>query len=85
MPFAAGNPDFAKTAAQRDQREKQYLASFPFDPALMDVFYTKWTSGLPLFQRTRGILRTFAVALRDAESWDSSPIAGVSILLSRPG
>jgi hypothetical protein len=79
------NPDFAKTAAQRDQREKQYLASFPFDPALMDVFYTKWTSGLPLFQRTRGILRTFAVALRDAESWDSSPIAGVSILLSRPG
>lgn len=79
------NPDFAKTPAQRDQREKQYLASFPFDPALMDVFYTKWTSGLPLFQRTRGILRTFAVALRDAESWDTSPIAGVSILLSKPG
>jgi hypothetical protein len=79
------NPDFAKTPAQRDVREKQYLASFPFDPALMDVFYVKWTSGLPLFQRTRGILRTFAVALRDAEAWDTSPIAGVSILLSKPG
>ena len=51
----------------------------------MDVFYVKWTSGLPLFQRTRGILRTFAVALRDAEAWDTSPISGVSILLSKPG
>ncbi len=80
------NPaEYAKTPELRDRREQQYLASFPFDPALMDVFYTKWTSGLPLFQRTRGILRTFAVALRDAEAWDTSPLAGASILLSPPG
>ncbi len=79
------NPDFARTPAQRTQREAEYLKSYPFDPALMDVFYTKWTSGLPLFQRTRGVLRTFAMALRDAETWDTSPLAGTSILLSAPG
>jgi hypothetical protein len=83
--LAATDPEFAKTAKQRDDREKQYLASFPFDPALMDVFYTKWTSGLPLFQRTRGVLRSFAVALRDAEPWDTAPLAGASILLAKPG
>jgi Protein of unknown function (DUF499) len=83
--LAATDPEFAKTAKQRDDREKQYLASFPFDPAMMDVFYTKWTSGLPLFQRTRGVLRNFAVALRDAEPWDTAPLAGASILLAKPG
>jgi hypothetical protein len=81
----ATDPEFAKTPKQRDDREKQYLASFPFDPAMMDVFYTKWTSGLPLFQRTRGVLRSFAVALRDAEAWDTAPLAGASILLAKPG
>ena len=83
--LAALDPEFARSPAQREQQEKRYLASFPFDPSLMDVFYTKWTSDLPLFQRTRGVLRTFAVALRDAEAWDTAPVAGVSILLSRPG
>jgi hypothetical protein len=79
------DPEFAKTPAQRAEKEKQYLDAFPFDPALMDVFYSKWTSRLPLFQRTRGVLRTFAVALKEAEGWDTSPIAGVSTLLSPPG
>ena len=50
--LSALDPEFAKSPALRDQQEKRYLASFPFDPSLMDVFYTKWTSGLPLFQRT---------------------------------
>jgi len=83
--LAGLDPEFAKTPAQRAEKEKQYLDAFPFDPALMDVFYSKWTSGLPLFQRTRGVLRTFAVALKEAEGWDTSPIAGVSTLLSPPG
>jgi hypothetical protein len=83
--LAALDPDFAKTPAQRAEKEKAYLEAFPFDPALMDVFYSKWTSGLPLFQRTRGVLRTFAVALKEAEAWDTSPIAGVSVLLPPPG
>ena len=83
--LSALDPEFAKTPKQRDEREKQYLASFPFDPAMMEVFYTRWTSGLPLFQRTRGVLRTFAVALRDAEPWDKAPLAGSSILLAPDG
>lgn len=83
--LSALDPEFAKTPKQRDEREKQYLASFPFDPAIMEVFYTRWTSGLPLFQRTRGVLRTFAVALRDAEPWDTAPLAGASILLAKNG
>ena len=83
--LSALDPEFAKSPALRDQQEKRYLASFPFDPSLMDVFYTKWTSGLPLFQRTRGVLRTFAIALRDAEGWDTAPVAGASILLAKPG
>ena len=83
--LSALDPEFAKNPKQRDDREKQYLASYPFDPALMDVFYTRWTSGLPLFQRTRGVLRTFAVALRDAEPWDKAPLAGASILLAQNG
>jgi hypothetical protein len=83
--LSALDPEFAKTPKQRDEREKQYLASFPFDPAMMEVFYTRWTSGLPLFQRTRGVLRTFAVALRDAEPWDTAPLAGSSILLAKQG
>jgi hypothetical protein len=40
------DPEFAKTPAQRAEKEKQYLDAFPFDPALMDVFYSKWTSRL---------------------------------------
>ena len=77
--------DYAKTAALRAEKERMFLDAFPFDPALMDVFYSKWTSGLPLFQRTRGVLRTFAVALKEAEDWDTSPVAGASTLLSPPG
>jgi hypothetical protein len=83
--LSALDPEFAKTPKQRDEREKQYLVSFPFDPAMMEVFYTRWTSGLPMFQRTRGVVWTFAVALRDAEPWDKAPLAGSSILLSKEG
>lgn len=71
---------------QRDGKdaERAYLASFPFHPALTDVFYGKWTD-LEGFQRTRGILRTFALALRDAEKWDTSPLVGVNVFLAAPG
>jgi hypothetical protein len=71
---------------QRDGKdaERAYLASFPFHPELTEVFYGKWTN-LEGFQRTRGILRTFALALRDAEKWDTSPLIGVSAFLSAPG
>src|SRR5260221_2849533 len=85
LALAGLDPEFAKLPGHLAEKEKLYLDAFPFDPELMDVFYSKWTSRLPLFQRTRGVLRTFAVALKEAEGWDTSPIAGVSTLLSPPG
>ena len=63
--------------------EERYLASYPFHPDLTEVFYTRWTQ-LDGFQRTRGILRTFATALRDAEKWDSSPLIGPNVFLGEP-
>ena len=40
---------------------------------------------MPRFQRTRGILRTFAIALRDAEKWDTNPLVGPAVFLGGPG
>jgi Protein of unknown function (DUF499) len=64
--------------------ENRLLASFPFHPDLTEVFYTKWT-GLERFQRTRGVLRTFALGLRDTERWDEAPLVAANIFLTRPG
>ncbi|NLH73611.1 MAG: ATP-binding protein [Verrucomicrobia bacterium] len=64
--------------------EQKYLLSYPFHPELTEVFYAKW-SGMPGFQRTRGILRTFALALRDAAGSDPSPLIGPSVFLPKPG
>jgi len=64
--------------------EKKYLDSYPFHPELTEVFYAKW-SGMPGFQRTRGILRTFALALRDAAGSDPSPLIGPSVFLPKAG
>jgi hypothetical protein len=64
--------------------ENRFLQGYPFHPDLTEVFYTKWTQ-LESFQRTRGILRTFALALRDAERWDSCPLLGPNVFLGEPG
>ena len=64
--------------------EERFLKSYPFHPDLTDVFYTKWT-GLEGFQRTRGVLRTFALALREAEKWDTAPLVSTNSFLSEPG
>src|SRR5205085_5146904 len=53
-------------------------------PDLTDIFYVRWTQ-LDGFQRTRGILRTFAIALRDAEKWDSSALVGPNVFLPAAG
>ena len=47
-------------------------------------FFGKWTE-LNQFQRTRGVLQTFAAALREAEKWDTSPIIGPQVFLNAPG
>ena len=72
-----------QTQKERGSAEKRYLSSYPFHPDLSDVFYTRWTQ-LDGFQRTRGILRTFAIALRDAEKWDTSPLVGPNVFLNEP-
>ncbi len=75
-----------ETAAKnKADLERRFLESFPFHPDLTDVFYSRWTQ-LQGFQRTRGILRTLATALREAERWgDTSPLIGPAALLAAPG
>ncbi|MEJ7637813.1 MAG: DUF499 domain-containing protein [Singulisphaera sp.] len=72
------------TAKDGKAAEERYLKSYPFHPDLTEVLYTKWTQ-LEGFQRTRGILRTFALALRDASAWDQSPLIGANVFLNEPG
>lgn len=72
------------TAKERGTAEHRFMASFPFHPDLTEVFYSRWTQ-LDGFQRTRGILRTLAIALREAEVWDVNPLIGPGVLLGAPG
>ena len=60
------------------------LKSYPFHPDLLDVFYQKWTQ-LDKFQRTRGVLRMFATALRASDGKDPSPFVGPNTLLGPDG
>ena len=72
------------TKKEGNAAEQRYLASYPFHPDLTEVLYTKWTQ-LEGFQRTRGVLRTFALALRDAAKWDQCPLVGPNVFLTEPG
>lgn len=73
-----------QTARNESSAEERFLRSFPFHPDLTEVLYEKWTQ-LSGFQKTRGLLRTFALALREAESWDESPLVGPNVFLTQPG
>ena len=73
-----------QTGKERQAVEARYIRSYPFHPDLTEIFYSRWTQ-MDGFQRTRGILRTFAIALRDAEKWDTNLLVGPSVFLSRPG
>lgn len=73
-----------QTKKQGADAEERYLKSYPFHPDLTEVFYIKWTQ-LDRFQKTRGVLRTFALALREAEKWDTAPLVGPGVLLNAPG
>jgi hypothetical protein len=72
-----------ETRKQGADAEDRFLKSYPFHPDLTEVFYAKWTS-MHRFQRTRGVLRTFALALREAERWDASPLVGPCVFLAGP-
>lgn len=80
-----GIADFdEQTRKEGKSAEARFVASYPFHPDLTDVLYAKWTN-LERFQRTRGVLRTFALALRDAEKWDQSPLVGANVFLQVEG
>lgn len=66
------------------EAEERFLKSFPFHPDLTEVLYSKWTQ-LARFQKTRGVLRTFALALREAEKWDMNPLVGPEVFLAEFG
>ena len=66
------------------QRKNDFSRAFPFHPDLTEVLYAKWTQ-MRGFQRTRGVLRTFALALREAAKWDDSPLVGPAVLPNAPG
>ena len=71
--------------SQRDANAyDRLLKSYPFHPDLLEVFYQKWTQ-LSEFQRTRGVLRMFATALRASDGKDPSPFVGPSALLGTDG
>lgn len=72
-----------QTQQEGKAAEERFLKSYPFHPDLTEVFYSKWTS-MEGFQRTRGVLRTFALALREAEQWDNSPLISANVFLSAP-
>lgn len=72
-----------ETKKSRKDEEVRFVASYPFHPDLTEVLYAKWTQ-LQGFQRTRGVLRTFALALREAEKWDTSPVVGPNVFLAAP-
>jgi hypothetical protein len=72
-----------ETQKNKKSAEQRFVNSYPFHPDLTEVLYTKWTQ-LEGFQRTRGILRTFALALREAEKWDQCPIIGPNVFLNAP-
>ncbi len=73
-----------QTSKDMKGAENRFLDSYPFHPDLTEILYAKWTQ-LESFQRTRGILRTFALALRDAEKWDTCPLVGTNVFLGEPG
>ena len=71
--------------SQRDGNAyDRLLTSYPFHPDLLEVFYQKWTQ-LSKFQRTRGVLRMFATALKASDGKDPSPFVGPSALLGTDG
>lgn len=72
------------TRKRNGQALEEFARSFPFHPDITAVLYGKWT-GLEGFQRTRGVLRTFALSLRDAAKWDQSPLVSTNVFLSAPG
>src|SRR3989442_6550171 len=72
------------TKRQGAEAEKRYVESYPFHPELTEVFYSNWVQ-LDQFQRTRGVLRLFAMALRDSAGIDPCPLVGANGFVKKLG
>ncbi|WP_069805283.1 DUF499 domain-containing protein [Thermogemmatispora onikobensis] len=72
-----------EVARHRHELEERIVNSYPFHPDLIDLFYGKWTD-LQTFQGTRGTLRNFALALRDAARWDPCPLVSANAFIGPP-
>jgi hypothetical protein len=70
--------------AKSPDSKKEMMDAYPFHPDLLNRLFGKW-AGLRQFQRTRGILQTVSMALREAEPWDDSPLISSQVFLARPG
>ncbi len=73
-----------ETRRKGKAEENRFLQSYPFHPDLTELFYAKWTQ-MESFQRTRDVLKTFALGLRDAAGWDQSPLVSANVFLGPPG
>ncbi len=73
-----------QTRKEGKTAEDRLVDAYPFHPDLIEILYGKWTN-LESFQRTRGVLRTFALALREAERHDRSPLVGPNAFLGPAG
>ena len=60
---------------------ERFQNSYPFHPDFIDVLQTNWVQ-IETFQRTRGVLRTITMALRESMDWDDSPLIGPRALLT---
>lgn len=60
---------------------ERFQNSYPFHPDFIDVLQTNWVQ-IETFQRTRGVLRTITMALRESMGWDDSPFIGPRALLT---
>jgi len=55
---------------ERSEYRKKFLESYPFQPDVINILYTRWGS-FPSFQRTRGVLRLLSLvvySLRESKS-----------------
>ncbi len=52
--------------SEPSEYKKQFLASYPFMPEVIDILYHRWGS-FPNFQRTRGVLRLLALVVNSVK------------------
>lgn len=52
---------------ERSEYKKRFLKSYPFQPEVIEILYTRWGS-IPTFQRTRGVLRLLSLVVHSLKN-----------------